>query len=294
MQIKAGTRLGAMILDHFVMTMLMMVFFIPGMISSFSHAFKTTHEQTSFDPFGGNWIFFSLLGFVVYFCKDNINGRSFAKRALEFQVVNNATGQVASPLRCFIRNIFCIIWPIEVLVAMISPSRRLGDRVAGTKLVCFDPSIDQPKITAAKMIVPLTIAYASILVFVIPFKMMLSSFGGPPIKYMETSYNDESSKELEKLLSDSLERYLVPDVRIYDKIEDQDVKYVSTILHLKENFLEDEERSSRLDSSVERLIYSKLPKETFTGNIKYVFETSGQMQSSSHRIGTNIKSKPSQ
>lgn len=291
-QIDAGTRLGAMILDHFIMTMIMMVFFIPGMISNFANAFQTTHEQTSFDPFGGNLMYLGLLGFAVYFCKDIINGRSISKRILKLQLVNNSTGQVASPIRCFVRNIFCIIWPIEVIVSMITPSRRLGDRVAGTKLVVYEPNREQPKVNFGKLMIPVALAYGGMLLFMIPFKSITSGLGFPEVKYVETSYNNQSSDELEKLLIDSLGEYFTPDVRVYDKIENQDLKYISTILQLKKNYLEDEEQSSRLDSSVIGLIYSKFPEKTFSGKVKYVFEGSGQMKSNAHRIGTQIKTKP--
>lgn len=290
-QIDAGTRLGAMILDHFIMTMLMMVFFIPGMISNFANAFKITHEQTTFDPFGGNLMYLGLLGFAVYFCKDIINGRSIAKRILNLQLVNNSTGQVASPIRCFVRNILCIIWPIEVIVAMITPSRRLGDRIAGTKLVIYDSTKVQPKVNFGKALIPLAIAYGGLLLVMLPFQGVMSAMKGPKVKFIETSYNDRSSKELEKVVTDSLGQYLTPDIRVYDKVENQDLKYISAILNLKDNYLGDEEQSSRLDSTLNDLIYSKFPNETFSGNVKFVFETSGQMQSSSHHIGTQLKTK---
>ena len=290
-QIDTGTRLGTMILDHFIMTMIMMVFFIPGMISNFANAFKTTHEQTSFDPFGGNLIYLGLFGFVVYFCKDIINGRSFAKRMLKLQLVNNSTGKVASPIRCFVRNVFCIIWPVEVIISMITPSRRLGDRVAGTKLVVYDPSNEQPKVNFGKLLIPLALAYGTMLLFMIPIKAITSTMDGQKVKFIETSYNKQSSKELEKLLTDSLGQYFTPNIRVYDKIQNQDLKYISTILHLKENFLEDEEQSSRLDSNVNELIYSKFSEKAFTGNLKYVFEASGQMQTSTHHIGTRLITK---
>ena len=290
-QIDAGTRLGAMILDHFIMTMLMMVFFIPGMISNFANAFKISHEQTTFDPFGGNLMYLGLWGFVVYFCKDIINGRSIAKRILNLQLVNNSTGQVASPIRCFVRNILCIIWPIEVIVAMITPSRRLGDRVAGTELVIYDSTRVQPKVALGKTLIPLAIAYGGLLLVMLPFQGIMSAMKGTKVKFIETSYNDRSSKQLEKLVTDSLGQYLTPDIRVYDKVENQELKYISIILHLKENYLEDEEQSSRINSTVNDLIHSKFPEETFSGNVNCVFETSGQMQSSSHRIGTVLKTK---
>lgn len=138
-QISTGTRLGAMVIDHIIMTMIVMIFFIPVMLSVSTDALKVTHEQTSFNFMGGVWGYVSMLGLILYPCKDCINGRSIAKRMLKLQVVDNSTGQVASPFKCFIRNLFIVLWPIEVIVALTNTSRRLGDKVAGTKVVVFNP-----------------------------------------------------------------------------------------------------------------------------------------------------------
>ena len=67
-QISVGTRLGSMLLDHFFMTMIAMIFSLPGMISTFAGAFEVTHEQQSFDFFGGPFLYINLLGFALYFC----------------------------------------------------------------------------------------------------------------------------------------------------------------------------------------------------------------------------------
>lgn len=290
-QISTGTRLGAMLLDHLFMTMIAMVFFIPGMISGFADAFKVSHEQTNPNFMGGALGYIGMLGFAIYFCKDCINGRSIAKRILKLQVVDNSTGQVASPLKCFIRNIFIVIWPIEGIVALVNPSRRLGDRVAGTKLVVFDPTLEQPKVNIGQVLIPVVIAYGLMFLFMLPFKGLMSAMEGQKINYVETSFNQQSSKELEQLLTDSLGQYLTPSVKIYDKIQNEDLKYISTILQLKENYLEDESNYEQLNTLATTLIYSKYPKETFTGQLKYIFQTSGQMQSRSTLLGTDIKPK---
>jgi uncharacterized RDD family membrane protein YckC len=290
-QISTGTRLGAMLLDHLFMSMISMVFFIPGMISVFANAFNESHEQTSPNFMGGGLGYLSMLGFAIYFCKDCVNGRSIAKRILKLQVVDNLTEQVASPLKCFIRNIFIVIWPIEGIIALINPSRRLGDRVAGTKLVVFDPTLDQQKVNIGQVLIPIVIAYVLMFLFMLPFKGLMSAMEGKKINYIETSFNQQSSKELEQLLTDSLGQYLTPSVKIYDKIQNEELKYTSTILQLKENYLEDENNYEQLNSLTTMLIYSKYPKETFTGRVKYIFQTSGQMQSRSIHIGTDIKPK---
>ncbi|GHT21512.1 hypothetical protein FACS189464_0500 [Bacteroidia bacterium] len=290
-QISAGTRLGAMLLDHSIMSMIAMVFFIPGLISDFADALNVTHEQTSPNFPDGTLGYLGILGFAIYFCKDCINGRSIAKRILKLQVVDNSTGQIASPLKCFIRNIFTVIWPIEGIIALANPSRRLGDRVAGTKLAVFDPTREQAKVNIGQVLIPVVIAYGLMFLFMLPFKGLMSAMEGQKINYVETSFNQQSSKELEQLLTDSLGQYLTPSVKIYDKIQNEDLKYISTILQLKENYLEDENSFEQLNSLTTSLIYSKYPKETFTGRLKYIFQTPGLMQSSLIYLGTDIQAK---
>jgi uncharacterized RDD family membrane protein YckC len=286
-QISTGTRLGAMILDHFFMTMIAMVFFIPGMISGFSEAFKVSHEQTNPNFMGGAFGYIGMFGFALYFCKDIINGRSIAKRILKLQVVDNSTGQPASPLKCFVRNLFCVLWPIEVIIALTNPERRLGDRVAGTKLVNFDTSLEQSKINIGKAIIPIGIAYGTMLLLM----QAMPKMEMPKTSYSETSYNQSESKDLEKLLTDSLGQYLTPDIKIYDTVKNSNFKYISTILKLKENYIEEDDTYRQLENKTENLIYSKFPKETFTGQINYVFQASGQFQSRAGQIGTNIRKR---
>jgi len=75
--------------------------------------------------------------------KDFFNGRSVAKRVFGYQVVQANTDKPAEPFKCMLRNITLIIWPVEVIVSLISPGRRLGDFLAGT-VVVVSPS-EEPK-----------------------------------------------------------------------------------------------------------------------------------------------------
>lgn len=286
-EIRVGTRLGAMLLDHFFMTMILMVFFIPTMIAGFADTFKVSHGQSDTGFMSGSLSYIGMFGFALYFCKDIFNGRSIAKRILKLQLVDNTTGQVASPLKCFVRNIFCVLWPIEVFVAMTNTSRRIGDRIAGTKLVNFDPAFEQPKMNIGKTLLPVAISYAIILLIlqVMP-KMEISK-----TNFSETSYNQAASKNLERLLTDSLGQYFIADIRIYDTIKNKNLKYISAILKLKENFLENDNSYRQLNDVTLNLIYSKFPKETFTGQLKFIYQASGQFQSRSTTMGTYINPK---
>ena len=285
--VNAGIRLGSMILDHFIMTMIAMLFFIPTMIKTFSGALTISHEQNVDDGFSGPLLYIGLFGFALYFCKDCINGRSIAKRILKLQVIDNKTEQVASPLKCFLRNIFCIIWPVEVIVTLINPSRRIGDQVAGTKVVYYDPTlVEQPNIDIKKLVVPIALAFGLLLLIMLPFQSSKSSM--PKFKYVESSYNDTESKALEKLYSDSLKQNLSASVRVYDKIENQNLKYISVIYRLKENYLVDPGNSRELKRMTMQHLYSMFPENTFTGQAQYVYQVSGSMQTSNNEIGSHI------
>lgn len=286
-EVTVGTRLGSLILDHFIMTMIVMLFFIPMLLKNLAGVFTATHEQMGMDV-GGTLFYVALIGFAVYFCKDIVNGRSIGKRITKTQVIDNKTGQVASPLKCFIRNIFCVIWPIEGIATLINPSRRIGDRVAGTKVVLFDPTkVKQPKFEIGKAILPFTISYGILLLLMLPFQALKSSF--QKVNYIESSYNDSESKSLEKMFTDSLGQNLTASVKVYDSIQNQNLKYISVIYTLKDNYLSDEASSEQLRQVTEELLYTKHPKETFTGQAKYFFQSRGSMQSSNNRIGTTIE-----
>lgn len=72
--------------------------------------------------------------------KDFVIGQSPVKRMGGYQVVNDKTMQPASKIRSFIRNITVPIWPIEVIMISFSPERRLGDFIAGTRLIDVPPT----------------------------------------------------------------------------------------------------------------------------------------------------------
>lgn len=275
---NVGTRIGSMLLDHIAMTFIAMIFFIPGMISGFSTAFEVSHEQTSPDIFGG-LSYFGLIGFALYFCKDSINGRSIAKRALKLQVVENSSGKVASPIKCFVRNIFCILWPIEVIVTLASPSRRIGDMVAGTRVIPFNPELEKPKINYGQIGLSIILAYGIMVLVMLPFEGLKSKMTSNQVSYVESSLNENAANETVQLFTDSLGTTLKPDVRVYDQIEENtDLKYVSVILRLNQNYLDNDNDYEQIKSATVPLLLTKFPEGTFVGQIKYVYQQPGSMQ----------------
>ncbi len=83
----------------------------------------------------------------------------------------------------------------------------------------------------------------------------------------------------------------MPSVRIYDTIQNENLKYVSAVLQLRANYLEEEDDYEQLNALTDDLIYARLPKETFTGRLKYMYREGGEMQIRTIRIGTVIKPK---
>lgn len=114
----------------------------------------------------------TFLPFIIYFLKDNYRGKSLGKRLTGYQVVTASKGEPAGVLRCFIRNLFIPLWPLEVFITLFSPSRRLGDLIAGTKVITSDkepvksifPEIKQTKFSwRTLVIIAIGLAYGFLL-----------------------------------------------------------------------------------------------------------------------------------
>lgn len=145
-----------MIFDHFIMTVVCIALDI--------QLFLPNHAKASGIDFTNPLFYPSILGFALYFCKDSIRGKSIGKHLSKLQVVDNKTDQIASPLRCFLRNLFCILFPLELIATLINPNRRIGDFVTGTKLVNYNPEKTvQIKTNVAQVISTIIISYSLVL-----------------------------------------------------------------------------------------------------------------------------------
>ena len=136
-----GVRLSSMLLDHFIMTFTIMV------LTLISVGIGCLIVGNPFKPkLSPELIIIAFavicLIFSIYYNKDAIKVKSPGKRVLNLVVVNNKTGQIASPIRCVLRNLTIILWPIEVIVCLFSPERRIGDFIAGTKIITDTDTLD--------------------------------------------------------------------------------------------------------------------------------------------------------
>lgn len=114
---------------------LMLPFVLYGMITTVNVTSVQTASIISAIPF--------MCFTFVLLNKDFFNGRSVAKRVFGYQVIQINTRNTAHPFQCMLGNITLIIWPLEVFVSLINPSRRLGDFLAGTAVI--ESSIEEPK-----------------------------------------------------------------------------------------------------------------------------------------------------
>ncbi|MBQ4822778.1 RDD family protein [Aquimarina sp. MMG016] len=64
--------------------------------------------------------------------KDFLNGKSIGKRMFGIQV-QNLTDQKADEWKSSLRNFLPII-PIDLIFTLVSPTQRIGDRIADTKI----------------------------------------------------------------------------------------------------------------------------------------------------------------
>jgi uncharacterized RDD family membrane protein YckC len=131
-----GRRLNSMSLDFSFMLGLIFPFFIILFIPIFI-LIASGNETNFLMPLWIGFIPFTFITFLIL-NKDFFIGKSIAKRHYGYQVIDLKTNEPASELQCVIRNSTMIIWPIEVAISMFNSNRRLGDLIAGTKLVDSD------------------------------------------------------------------------------------------------------------------------------------------------------------
>jgi hypothetical protein len=137
---------------------IVMFFGLPLILSQIFKGKKAPSSTVAFSLHDGTF-YILCIGITILFCKDCFHGQSPGKRALEIQVINLKTKQIATPIRCVIRNLFMILCPIEGIILLFSPTRRLGDYVAGTELAPYNPKLEQEKINYVQITLSFLIAY---------------------------------------------------------------------------------------------------------------------------------------
>lgn len=118
-------RIASFVIDHFTFT-----FLIVG--SVFLSLGTDFMDENNFSNLMTRMIPTMLLGFLIYFAKDSIKGVSPGKWVMGIMVRDeNNPNEIPSIGKLFIRNLFLIIWPVELIVLAVSQEKkRLGDKTA--------------------------------------------------------------------------------------------------------------------------------------------------------------------
>jgi uncharacterized RDD family membrane protein YckC len=148
-EISLNIRLASITIDHAIMLFICFLTAIPSLflVEGLSPFFSQGYDYMAF------------AGPTAYFCKDIFGGRSPGKRILRLQVVCNQERQVVTPEQSIIRNVFCIIWPVELIVSMCNPHRRIGDHIAGTRLTKFNMQPLESNIKVGRLAVVICLTY---------------------------------------------------------------------------------------------------------------------------------------
>lgn len=123
-------RIAAFMIDHFVMTFLMVSIVFLALGPNFM-------DENNMGKMTTTMLAVMLPGFLIYFAKDSIKGISVGKWIMGIMVRDTSnSNEVPSFGRLLIRNLFIIIWPVEFIVlASSQEKKRLGDKTAKTIVV---------------------------------------------------------------------------------------------------------------------------------------------------------------
>lgn len=76
--------------------------------------------------------------YALLLCKDVDGGKSFGKRNAGLCILLKKDDSRPSTTRLILRNLFYILWPIEVALLFCNSGKRLGDMITQTMVVSCD------------------------------------------------------------------------------------------------------------------------------------------------------------
>ncbi len=272
--ITKSIRLQSMLLDHLLLIAGTIILSVPLLMYGFFRILWISHEPTQFLlPPGVEYVF--ALGVVIYLAKDSLYGRGPAKHILKLQVVRHTTGEPAAPLRCLVRNFFCVVWPIEVIAVLIHPERRIGDMVAGTRIVPYSATEKRTPLHWPQLALVCLLGIGIALLIIMPVKQLISKVDPVSITLDESSYNPGESAVMQVIFADSLGKVMRTDIRVYDTYKNRQVTYVSVIAYLEWMYIEDEQVFEQLKSICMSLVYNVYPHGKVVMRFQFVSQNSG-------------------
>ncbi|WP_306640616.1 RDD family protein [Sanyastnella coralliicola] len=273
------SRIGAMLLDYmilnFALPVLGMILMIPFMLDKIPNG-PPSHDPEPFEYTYMTCVFGIIFG--ILFAKDVFKGRSIAKLAFKQQLVVHRTENTAGPLRSVIRNFTFFIWPIEFIATLISPGRRIGDLIAGTRVIKYDGRADSVKWT--QIIVAYVVGVLFCVVTLFGLMFLVEDIIAPKApKYLESSYNEALSHEIEDLITADQKLEVVPDVRYYDQLKnDSTVSYVSILLDYESGI----SRQYEVEERIQFIITNKVNDRPLIGRFIHFHYRTGNSETRRH------------
>lgn len=194
---------------------------------------------------------------------------------MKLQVIDVKTNSVANPLKCLIRNLTIIIWPIEVIMAMIDPERRLGDKIAGTRIE-YNYSPEKLKNDWKKIVIAFLISLGFTSIVFLPFLSFQSGFKTKKVAYVETSYDKTESEKIIQFTEIALDSLIKEvDFKVYNEIEEDSRKYISGILYFKNR--NDYDNFEQSEKEIIRILNSEYLPEKYIYFLKFVYKEPGSI-----------------
>jgi len=120
-----GERVIAFVIDYFVVMGIYLTLFV-------SLTFNIFQPE-------GLILIYIIIGFVILYTviKDIPGGRSIGKNRLNLEIrANENESESPQMYRLFLRNVFLLLLPLELIISLLTPSRRrLGDILTNTRVV---------------------------------------------------------------------------------------------------------------------------------------------------------------
>jgi len=273
-EISVLLRLKLIVTDYFIMMFISFGIMLPIIIYKIIIVSNINHEPLN-NGFSG--IFFSLiLGITTYLNKDIFNGQSPGKRIFKLQVIDEQTNLPTSSFKCFLRNITLLIFPIEFIFILVNPNKRIGDFMVLTRLDHYQTNNNSIITWKSKLMSIVAQALISF-VLVLPLIYLESGRNSNKIQYVEESYNQEESKEASSLFNKEFNNIIKQtDFRMYDKIKNDNRKYMSGILYFRNE--KDYDNLDNIEIEISKFLNKSYPLENYTCYLKYVYQESGKLK----------------
>lgn len=141
-RLNMPARYRSAVIDHFSMIFIVMGACMPLLIFVVYTAIRDGYPASNEDYL---WTSIDVcLAPALYLNKDVLLGQSIGKRICGLQITDRATQMRANSFKCAIRNITIFLWPLELIMILITTNRRLGDFIVNTEIT---PTIESEDIS---------------------------------------------------------------------------------------------------------------------------------------------------